>query len=167
MKKWPPERSPLAYGASCSWGSGPTDMKGGRGWLTTQPPLCYNYEMYGFFNRWVYLLIFLIFISVSMSGISYFVWNHHYENKYSPISDKCYEHLLSQDDSWEASSDMFYRTTCDLQNPSSDQSMQMQLSSRLGDRDDFYFNIASSLLSLLILSFLIRWLLTGKLKLQH
>ena len=122
--------------------------------------------MESFFKRWIYLVTFLTLLSFMMGVISFLSWQNYYENNYSIIDNECYEYLLSRDQTWTSSGDSYYSTQCDLQNPSSEQSRQLKISTDLGRNDDFYISLGMTLLSIIALSFLARWLITGKVKIK-
>ena len=111
------------------------------------------------FKRWIKLLVVMLLIAVGV------IWYGNYEfDQAYVIINGCSDYLEKQDDSWTLAGDPYYWGACAYENPVSDFSMAV------GHRDlasQWRLNglMTALFVSLaLFLSFLIRWLITGKVR---
>ena len=111
------------------------------------------------FKRWVILLLVLLAACAASiyyhSGQSEASWALFYE---------CGDYLDTLNNDWDFENDTWYYQRCDLDNPVSDVSLDLQWG-QIMDRA-VYFSIRSFyyILIILFLSFIGRWLVTGRLK---
>ena len=66
----------------------------------------------GMYRRWLLLLAVLFILGLS--------WTLYFENKVQgawSVWNECAEYFDSLDDSWTAEADVYFRQTCDHQNP--------------------------------------------------
>lgn len=110
------------------------------------------------FRRWLLLLA-----ALSMLGVG---WTLYFDNEAQnawSVSNECGEYLAALDNSWVSATDAYYRSTCDFDNEFS--RVRSEQRYRQAMNDMVFVGVQASGLILLtaLLSFVGRWLLTGRL----
>ena len=111
------------------------------------------------FKRWVILLLVLL----ALSAASFY---YHSEKSAASwaVLDECGDYLDTLNNDWDRESDRWYYQRCDLDNAVSDASLERQWRDRMSYFAGLSFESFAYILIMLFLSFIGRWLVTGRLK---
>jgi len=80
------------------------------------------------------------------------------------VNDNCYEYLESQSSEWNYENDYWYKNECDPSYEYSKWKIKYEIASDSGSRFDDSLSLIAGLIILFALSYLVRWLITGKTK---
>jgi hypothetical protein len=111
------------------------------------------------FKRWVILLLVLL----AGSAASFY---YHSEKSAASwvVLDECRDYLDTLSSDWNPNNDTWFYQRCELDNPISDASLESEWRERMNSFADISFESFGYILLTLFLSFIARWLVTGRLK---
>ena len=111
------------------------------------------------FKRWMVLLTAILVIEAFT--VSY-LWNQ----RSNTFDDGCMEYLdsIPNPDDWEKKNDNYFLTTCDLDNPVSDTSLNIVQRGFLNNLIDKAVAAFIATLGILLISFVARWVYRGRLR---
>lgn len=111
------------------------------------------------FKRWVILLLMLLALSAA---------SFYYHSEKAAVSwvvlDECRDYLNTLSSDWNPENDTWFYQRCELDNPISDASLERQWRDRMNHFADLSLESFGYVLIVLFLSFVGRWLVTGRLK---
>lgn len=117
----------------------------------------------GMFRRWLILLL----VGLGAAILAFVLAMHRAdeaEKAFAEIHDECMAYLGGRDAAWKPDDDSHYHFTCDSDNPTSNWSLKLRYRSSWYDMSGFALLWPIAVLSLVFLSFLLRWLFTGRIK---
>lgn len=110
------------------------------------------------FKRWLKLLGVSLFLEIAI--IAFLSYRH--KGTFS-VAETCRDYLESLSDSWSAKNDNFYQTTCSYDNKYSEASLELFVRGNIIETIDFLAITFVVSLSILLISFIFRWLFVGRL----
>lgn len=110
------------------------------------------------FKRWLKLLGVSLLLQIAI--IAFLSYRH--EGTYS-VAETCMNYLKSVSDSWSSKNDNFYQTTCSYDNRYSEASLEVFVRENIIESIHFLAITFLVSLSILLISFILRWLFVGRL----
>ena len=111
------------------------------------------------FKRWIVLLTaILVLEAVTVAYLSHRISN--------TFDDGCMEYLdsIENPDDWKSKNDDYFFTTCNLDNPVSDASINILVRHGLYNLVDRLVAVFIATLGILLISFVARWVYKGRLR---
>ena len=114
------------------------------------------------FKRWVILLLVLMALS---AGASYHYRQEFNETfSYSSVTEECMRYLRSADDNWTSVGDTYWQSRCEDGNYYSDYMEERRWRDQAAKLAAYAAITGFGIFVVLFLSFIGRWLVTGRLK---
>ena len=110
------------------------------------------------FKRWHKLLGVSLLLEIAI--IAFLSYRH--KGTFS-VAETCRDYLESLSDSWSAKNDNFYQSTCSYDNKYSEASLELFVRGNIIETIDFLAITFVVSLSILLISFIFRWLFVGRL----
>ncbi len=111
------------------------------------------------FHRWMIFLGFVVAVEV---GIWY--WLSKQADKTYRVYEECMDYLRSLPSDWTKSGDSYFSSRCDLDNPFSAAVTENNIRDNLHGRMDGTVDWIYYTLLVVILSFVARWIITGRVR---
>ena len=109
------------------------------------------------YRRWLLLLAALFVLAVSWT----LYFDNEFQNSWS-VFDGCGEYLSTLDDSWVSAIDDYFQMTCALDNEFSRTRNEQRYRESMSEMVNVGFNAIGLILLAALLSFVGRWLFTGR-----
>lgn len=111
------------------------------------------------FKRWVILLLVLL----AACAASFYYHVEKYKASWA-VSDECHDYLYTLNSDWDIENDTWYHQQCSFDNFLSASNVEERRRDFIQIFIDFSFEAIVYILIILFLSFIGRWLVTGRLK---